>query len=199
MLPVIPVPERFDVINTSFLITEYQTGKVAGLNAIILAEMQKEIAQKKFYANPDVADFVNTVMNLDPFPDKTIEEKALMESSGLAAKEDVVLSNYISDFVKQSMETDPTFNDKTSQEKRDILYKMAKDKLDELSTVNKFATDIFGNPPASTPGAPGAPGAPGSPAAPGAAPATTSVLPTVDKLPVVRVSVPKPPPMPNIM
>ena len=143
MLPVIPVPEKFDVINSSFLLSEYQTGKTAGLNSTILAEMQKEIAQKKFYANPKVAASVQTVMDLDPFPDKTIEEKGLMESQGLATKADIILSNYISDFVGQLIETDNNFLTKTKSQKREALMVLANAKVAELDTATQVGADLL--------------------------------------------------------
>lgn len=146
LLPIIPVPEKFDVINSSFLITEYQSGKTAGLNSIILAELQKEIAQKKFYANPKISSFVQTVMDLDPFPDKTIEEKGAMESQGLAAKEDIILSNYISDFVRQAQEEDKEFNTKSLSQKREKLLAYAKAKAGELDTAKKLMKDLLPNP-----------------------------------------------------
>lgn len=144
MLPVIPVPEKFDVISTSFLFQEYQTAKTAGVNSIILAEMQKEIGAKKFYANPQVADFVNTVMNLDPFPDKTTEEKAQMESQGLATKEDVVLSNYMSAFVRRAMAEHKDFAEMSDPDKYKILYGYAEEKVVELSAGAQVNADILG-------------------------------------------------------
>jgi hypothetical protein len=143
MLPNIPVPEKYDVVNTTFLIGEYQTAKTAGLNSTILAELQKEVASKKFYANPAVAWRIETVMDLDPFPDKTIEEKSLLEAQQLATKEDVILSNYISDFISQAMENDANFLEKTKTQKREILLKLAQAKVDLLSTAKVIAMDIF--------------------------------------------------------
>jgi len=150
MLPIIPIPEKYDVVSTSYLFSEYQTAKSAGINPIILTEMQKEIGAKKFYANPTVADFVNTVMNLDPFPDKTTEEKGQMESQGLAAKIDVVLSNYINDFVRRAMEEDKDFAKKSDAEKREVLEEYAAEKVEELSAASQIKTDLFGDeePPA---------------------------------------------------
>jgi hypothetical protein len=149
LLPVIPVPEKFDIIDTSFLISEYQTAKTAGLNSIILAEMQKDIAEKKFSANPSVSSFVATVMECDPFSDKTIEEKSLLESQGLATKEDVVLSNYISDFVRQAMDENADFITFNISKKREILKKYAIAKVGELDTAKTISQDIF--PPSNNP------------------------------------------------
>lgn len=143
LLPVIPVPEKFDVINSSFLITEYQSAKTAGLNSIILAEMQKEISQKKFYANPDVAAFVGTVMELDPFPDKTVEEKGLMESQGLATKTDVILSNYISEFVRRAQREHPNFHEFKGEEKRKILAAYAEEKAQLIGAAKQIKSDVI--------------------------------------------------------
>jgi hypothetical protein len=166
LYPVIPVPEKYDVINSSFLINEYQVAKTAGLNGIILAEMQKEIGNKKFYANPKVSAFVQTVMDLDPFPDKTTEEKGAMQAQKLATTEDVVLSNYISDFVRRAQDEDPNFNSKTDIQKREVLNQYAVEKVAELDTAAEIAQDIFepgsGQPPGQQP-LPGQP-APGQPA-----------------------------------
>lgn len=145
MLPVIPVPEKFDVINTSMLLSEYQIAKTAGLNSIILAEMQKEISQKKFYANPDVADYVHTIMDLDPFPDKTIDEKSMMEAGNLATQLDIVTSIYISDFVNRAVEEDKNFNSKTNTQKREVIKKYAEEKVAALSTSKQISQDIMGD------------------------------------------------------
>ncbi|HRI22609.1 MAG TPA: hypothetical protein PLA68_16730, partial [Panacibacter sp.] len=75
-----------------------------------------------------------------------IDEKNQMESQGVAAKEDVVLSNYISNFVRLAMEKDPAFAEKKPEEKRAILQVMAKEKLQELSSASQIQQDIFNNP-----------------------------------------------------
>lgn len=145
LLPYIPVPEKFDIINSTALLTEYSTAKTAGLSSIILSELQRQIAQKKFYDNPDVASFVQMVMDLDPFPDKSTEEKALLVSSGLATKEDVILSSYIADFVKQAVEENAGFEKKSNKEKRTILLAYAKEKVQSLSDAAQVQQDILGN------------------------------------------------------
>jgi hypothetical protein len=143
LLPIIPVPEKFDIVNTNLLLTEYQAAKTAGLNSIILRELQKEISQKKFYANPDVKDYIDIVMDVDPFPEKTIEEKALLEGQGLVTKQDIILSNYISDFVNRAMEESKNFGELTREKKREVLLKYANEKLQELSTADNIMQDIL--------------------------------------------------------
>jgi hypothetical protein len=145
LLPVIPVPEKFDVINFSMLLTEYSTAKNSGLNSIILAELQKEISEKKFYANPIVKDFVQSVMETDPFPDKTNEDKTLLEGQGLITKRDAVLSCYIGDFVQQALEENKNFATLSRKEKKDILLKYADEKITELSNASEVKQDIFEN------------------------------------------------------
>lgn len=146
LLPMIPVPEKFDVLSSSFLITEYSTAKNAGLNPIILAELQKEVAQKKFYANPDVAMFIKMAMELDPFPDKTIDEKSMMASQGLATKEDTIMSNYIVVFIKRAMLEDPDFVAKPIAEKQAKLLEYAKEKTAELNEAKQLMADLFSVP-----------------------------------------------------
>jgi len=145
MLPVIPVPEKFDIVNTSILLQEYQVAKAAGISSIILGEMQKEISQKKFYANPDVSNFVQTVMDMDPFFDKTTEEKVMLETSNLVTREDVTLSIYITEFVKEAVDNDKDFYEKEYDEKKAILVKLAQEKLKELDKAKEeaMANDIM--------------------------------------------------------
>jgi hypothetical protein len=118
MLPQIPVPEKFDIVNFNLLLSELQSAKTAGLNSTMMSELQKELANKKFYANPEVKDFVQMVMELDPFPEKTIEEKALLEGQGLVTKQDIVLSNYITEFIQQALEEDKNFAKLTRARKK---------------------------------------------------------------------------------
>jgi hypothetical protein len=166
LYPVVPVPEKYDVINSSFLINEYQVAKTAGLNGIILAEMQKEIGQKKFYANPKVSEFIQSVMDLDPFPDKTTEEKGAIEAQKLATKEDVVLSLYISDFVRRAQEEDENFSSKSDIEKREKLLEYAAEKVEELSAAAQIQQDLFFEAQGAQPGQEQPPGSqtPGEPA-----------------------------------
>lgn len=148
MLPFIPVPEKFDVLDSSFLLSEYQVAKTAGLSSVILSELQKELAQKKFYANPEVSSFIQMVMDLDPFADKSIEEKSMLESQNLATKEDVILSIYIADFIRQATEDDDTFGDKSIEDKRAVLLGYATKKAALLNTAKQIQQDIIQSSPA---------------------------------------------------
>ncbi|GEO08760.1 hypothetical protein [Segetibacter aerophilus] len=143
MRPIIPVPEKFDIINTTFLITEYSTAKTAGLSSTILAELEKEIAQKKFYSNDEVSGFVQTVMDCNPLLGLSIEEKSLLSGSGLVTKEDAIMSVYITDFVNRALEEDKNFLDKSKVDKRKILLQYATEKAALLNTAATMAQDIF--------------------------------------------------------
>lgn len=117
MIPMISVPEKYDLLDTSYLLNELKTALDAGASPAIIIELQKEIASKKFYNNPNVKDMVSLIYDLDPLPGYSQDEKMAMEMNGWITKDDAIISAYLPFFVKRAIEEDPTFVllDKTKQ------------------------------------------------------------------------------------
>ena len=135
LVPVITVPEKYDLFNSQIILTLIRDAKAAGVSILVLNEMMREYTTKYFNANPDVAKMLSAMLELDPLVGYTIDEKISMVSTGLVKKEDGIVSSYIQMFIQKAVSEDESFLDKSSTEKRVILEKMATDKLKEMSTV----------------------------------------------------------------
>jgi len=108
-LPVIPVPEKYDILSSSYLVDELAKVTNAGLSSIIIQEYQMKFANSKFQSNGDIQDIMKTVYALDPFPGATADEKLANKQNNKISEIDYVISCNIERFVKQAFEEDNTF------------------------------------------------------------------------------------------
>ena len=149
-LPVITVPEKYDLFNSQIILAQIDQAKRFGVNTMVLNEMLREFTAKYFVGNPDVSKMLDAVIELDPLESYTVDEKIQMVSAGLVKQEDAIISSYIHMFIQLAMTDDPTFIDKSAIDKRAILQKMADDKIKEM----KSSGSLIKAQPAAAPGAP---------------------------------------------
>src|SRR3990167_6384389 len=135
MLPAIPVPERFDLISQDTLIQQISAAKEGKVDPVIISELQIDFINKKFRDNPQVREKLKLIAAIDPFPGLTNEEVGDMVLSGVAKREDAILSVYIETFVNQLMEEDEKFLSLPRNEARNKLLELAKKK--NVPTGNK--------------------------------------------------------------
>lgn len=127
LLPSIPVPQKFDIISTNYLMEEVQKAREGKLNPVIITALEKEIAAKKFYTNPEMKDEVLAVMELDPLPGYSSDEKMVILSNGGTTQLDYIISSNISQFVKRATREETDFLKKEFKDKRTILEKYAQE------------------------------------------------------------------------
>src|SRR5690606_24926172 len=58
LVPEIPVPEKFDLLSSNYLVTEIKEIRDAKVNPIMASELEIELAAKTFYNNPMVKERV---------------------------------------------------------------------------------------------------------------------------------------------
>jgi len=109
MLPKIAVPEKFDLFTSAYLVEELQKAKEAKVNPALVKAMEVEYAAKKFNYDNDVKIEVSLVLNLDPIPGITQDEKASMLMNKGITEIDYIVSCNISQFVKRALTEDPKF------------------------------------------------------------------------------------------
>ena len=130
LLPNIPVPQNFDLLPADYLVDEIT--KVRGkINPLILAMMEEQLAEKKFYNQPDLAEKVKLFFSLDPLPGTTIDEKMTLMQNQAITKRDFVISTYMADFITRALIDDDEFCDKKREEQKKILAEMADEKMKE--------------------------------------------------------------------
>jgi hypothetical protein len=144
MLPSIPVPEKFDLLSSTLLLDDLEKANQTKLNPVILNEMQIEYASKKFYNDPKVKDELETIFQLDPFPNITEEEKMVRLSNGGITKEDYVISSNIQQFVRRAIEENEDFNTLDMSERKDIITGYAQEVIKSNSTKDQILQSLGG-------------------------------------------------------
>lgn len=138
-LPVISVPERYDIISGTYLLEELQRAKTAGVNSAIIKNMEIEYANKKFNYDPQVKDSMELVYRLDPFPAISQDDKmAMLMNKGITSV-DYIISCNISQFVNRALMENKNFSSLTYSKQMEVLKSYA----DEIVKLNSAESDIM--------------------------------------------------------
>jgi hypothetical protein len=139
MLPVVAVPERFDVLSSQYLMEEIKRAHDSKLNPLILTALDIDLVNKKFYDNQKLRDELISVYELDPLSLISDEEKMVRLSNGGITKEDYVISCNILQLVRMAMEQDEAFMSRSLSERKEQIRKLAS--IDIISRLNKEKED----------------------------------------------------------
>ncbi|MEK0325722.1 MAG: hypothetical protein QQN63_08460, partial [Nitrosopumilus sp.] len=132
LLPLIQVPEHFDLLTENTLIDQIGKAKEAGIDATIIQEMQVDYVNKKFRDSPQIRKTLQISLDMNPFPTATPEELIEMEMNRDITKEDAVTSVYANYFVQKAVEKDVKFLDMPFEEQLKIIRDMTDEKIKEL-------------------------------------------------------------------
>jgi hypothetical protein len=131
MLPVITVPEKYDIVSSSVLERELSSAKTSKANPEILNALEIEYAGKKFNADPAVRDKLQLTFALDPLPNVTEEEKmSRLTNKGITQRSYVISSN-IQEFINRALEEEKDFARKDIKEQREQMKKYADELIKE--------------------------------------------------------------------
>jgi hypothetical protein len=133
MLPVIPVPERFDLLNSSHIMAEIASAKTAGVSPVLLRTMEIDYAKKRFNANPEVSYFLQVVYDLDPLAGLSEDEKMSRLGNGGITELSYILSSNINTFVQRAVRAGGQFYSKSFDEQQRIVIEYAKEVQKENS------------------------------------------------------------------
>ncbi len=138
-LPVIPVPEKFDILSTSYLVDEMQKCHDSKVSSVILTAYEIDFCNKKFYTNPAVRDELEAIFKLDPLPATNDDEKFVRKQGGGITDVDYVISCNISRFVRQALFEDPNFYTKHWDQQRAKMEEYAQKVIDTNALKPKTA------------------------------------------------------------
>jgi len=144
MLPVIAVPERFDLLNTSVLVNDIQTAKNANVNPLLIKHMEIELARKKYNAEPKVAYEVECMFELDPLYGYSQSDKMTMLSNSGITEKDYVISCNISQFIQRAFNEEKDFITKSFGDRKKIISAYADEIIKENSVKETLQTNITG-------------------------------------------------------
>ncbi len=118
MVPTIPVPENYDLYSISDSQDELNKAKVGQTNPVILNALETDFASKRFNADTAVRDRLVLILQLDPLPNITEDEKMSRLSNKGITQESYVISSNIQEFVQRALEEDTAFADKQLKEQK---------------------------------------------------------------------------------
>jgi hypothetical protein len=125
MLPEIPVPEKFDMLSSRNLEEDVKSAKENKLNPVLLNAIEKDFARKKFNTDMAVSDELFLILELDPLPNVSEEDKMVRLTNGGITKETYILSSNIHDFVQRAIQENPDFADLPIKEQKDKIKSYA--------------------------------------------------------------------------
>lgn len=138
MLPNIPVPQNFDLLPEDYLMKEVTDARTAKINPLLIATLEQQLAAKKFYNQPNLANNIKLYFDLDPLPGVSTDEKLSMLSNKGCTQTDYIISNYMASFIKRALREDERFGEKNYDEQMKVLAKYAEEKIkanDEASQM----------------------------------------------------------------
>mgnify|MGYP006266343943 CR=1 FL=1 len=139
MLPKISIPQKYDLVNNQILIDEYKTAKDAKLSPIILANMEIEIALKRFSHDTDVSTYTTLVYKLDPLYTITEDEKIMRLQNKGITETDYVISSNIQKYVRKAIYEDANFPNLDYAEQVKVMEQMANETIQGNSVTNAIA------------------------------------------------------------
>lgn len=131
MLPVVAVPEKFDLVTSNDIGAQLKIAQEGKANPTTINAIQVEYAHKKFQQEPKVRDMVALTIKLDPLAGILEEDKmSRLSNKGITQLTYIVSSN-IQEFVQQAVEEDSEFIFKDLTEQKKVITGMAQKILDE--------------------------------------------------------------------
>lgn len=143
MLPKINVPEKFDILSSTHLEQELSSAKTSKLNPIILNALEVEYANKKFNNDPDIRDRLMLILELDPLPNITEDEKMSRLSNKGITQEDYVISSKIVSFVQQAIDENENFPELPLAQQKEKMLEYARAQITAQDEVNKILGSVI--------------------------------------------------------
>lgn len=129
MLPMISVPEKYDILSTKYYDEQITSAIKNKLNPVILNALEVSYATKAFNNDLDIAKHVGMVLKLDPLAGITEDDKMSRLSNEGITKTDYVVSSNINKFVAEAVETMPGFVELDIIKQKQVIYAMAEKQI----------------------------------------------------------------------
>ena len=130
MLPAITVPEKYDILSTSYFVEQMKAAKDSKLNPAIINALETNYAAKTFNTDTSVAEHVGLILKLDPLAGIGEDDKMSRLSNNGITQLDYVVSSNINKFVDEATEEVRGFIDLDTTKQREIIYAKAQAQMD---------------------------------------------------------------------
>lgn len=140
-LPSIAVPQNFDLLPEDYLMKEVTDARTAKVNPLLIATLEQQLAAKKFYNQPSLAQNIQLYFDLDPLPGISVDEKMSLISNQAITKIDFIISSYMPSFIKRAIREDAGFDKKPYEHQIKVLTKYAEEKVAANDEAGKMVND----------------------------------------------------------
>lgn len=137
MLPSIPVPDKFDLLNTTYLQEDLNKAKTGKSHPVIINAMETDFAAKRFIGEPEIHDMVSLSLKLDPLPNIDEADKSVRLSNKGITQEAYVISSNIYQFIQRAINEDKDFSKRTLPDQLKKMTEYAKEIIEQNSTEAK--------------------------------------------------------------
>jgi hypothetical protein len=128
IVPTITQPKDFNVMSLDSLTAEYKDASNANVSANYLQHIEGEIVQSKFANNETDRKKNETIIKLQPFPGKSVDQLLTLQNLGQPEWK-IYKSIAIIELVDMAIEDKSDFLDLDLKDKREIIDQMAKDAI----------------------------------------------------------------------
>jgi hypothetical protein len=126
-LPVIKVPEKYDIVIASILAERAVNARKNNLNPAIVSNLEVSYARKEFGELSTIPKIMEVANQFDPLFGKTEEDKMVILSNGGCTEEQYILSSQIYSFINWAVSDHKGFLDLDHNSKFKILDKYVQD------------------------------------------------------------------------
>lgn len=145
MLPEVPVPEKFDLIGSTGIMEEMKQVKESNVNPVIKNAYEIDFANKKFYNDPKIGEFVHLVLSLDPLPNILQDDKQAMQSNKGVTQIAYIISCNIVEFIRRAIDENEKFPELDRPEQLEVLEKYALEVIKANDDAAKITASVMPN------------------------------------------------------
>lgn len=133
MIPTVQVPDKYDILSSTHTLDELQKAKISKVNPIIESALEVAYTSSRFNTDPEIRDRLLLILELDPLPNVTEDEKmSRLTNKGITLQSYVISSN-IQSFIQRAIQEEKGFVEMDLEKKKEILEKYA----DEIIAENE--------------------------------------------------------------
>lgn len=125
MIPTVQVPDKFDILSSTHTLDELAKAKTSKVNPIIESALEVAYTSSRFNTDPEIRDRLLLILELDPLPNVTEDEKMSRLTNKGITLESYVISSNIQAFIQRAMIEEKGFVDMDLEKKKELLEKYA--------------------------------------------------------------------------
>lgn len=148
-LPVIAVPQNFDIASEEMILLELSKAKQYKLDPIIISNLIIEYSNKKFNADEEIKDLVVEVISLDPFASMNEDDILIQKQNDGFEQYQYVIHCNITTFVNRAMEENPEFESWDKADKQALMKTYATEVSKSITAKNAVMAMLPGGLPAT--------------------------------------------------